>query len=58
MTKTEALERVRRAVESRCNQHGHIDDQDLRDVLSDVIDDLAPERQGEQTQPDQEEQQS
>lgn len=45
MTKTEALERIRRAVESRCNQHGHIHPDDLRDVLQDVINELVDEHE-------------
>jgi len=42
-TKTEALELCRRAIESRCNEHGSIHEDDLADVLQDVINDLVPE---------------
>lgn len=43
MTKTVAIERCRKAIESRCNQHGHIDHADLRDVLADLVNELDDE---------------
>lgn len=43
MTKTVAIERCKKAIESRCNQHGHIEESDLRDVLADLVNDLDDE---------------
>lgn len=46
------MELVAKALESRCNQHGYIHPDDARDVLTDVCDDLAPEDDQEQPEPD------
>lgn len=47
MTKTLAMDRVRRAIESRCNRHGYIQPSELRDVLADLLDELASESDGD-----------
>jgi hypothetical protein len=43
MTKTEALERIRRAVEEKCDQHGHIDHGTVGDVLTILVGELLDE---------------